>query len=217
MRSLKIEMILQEFYFGSVVALCYRLFFIPRQLCFFYGELSRGQVVGRDYLNAWTAINLAMDGKYEDIFFPDKFINHAPLNIQSTNVVAYFSYPPQYLLFLIPFSFFTYKISLILWTLTNLMVFYISIRCAFDFSKRNLFIMIFSPVVILNISFGQNGILTGSLFILAVSFIHNKPILSGIFFGLLTIKPTLVSLYHSLYFLVVIGEFLYQPLLLHWP
>ena len=45
---------------------------------FLNGELSRGQVVGRDFLHSWIAVNLADEGKYNDIYNPELLVSHSP-------------------------------------------------------------------------------------------------------------------------------------------
>ncbi|MBR9847743.1 MAG: hypothetical protein GYB35_17360, partial [Algicola sp.] len=62
---------------------------------FFKGELSRGQVLGRDFLNWWTVANLAAESKYNDIYNPELLVSHTSNDIKKSGVVFNFAYPPQ--------------------------------------------------------------------------------------------------------------------------
>src|SRR3546814_15628180 len=51
--------------------------------------------------------------------------------------------------------------------------------------------LLLAPASYINISGGQNGFLTGALLIGGLRLLGPKPILAGICFGLLTVKPQL--------------------------
>lgn len=157
---------------------------------FFKGELSRGQVLGRDFLNWWTVANLATESKYNDIYNPELLVSHTSNDIKKSGVVFNFAYPPQTLFPVSVLSNFSYIKALILWSFIGVFIFSIP---AFIFQKSKLFslLVVFSPTTFLNLTTGQNGLFTGALLICGLMLLESKPILSGLLFGLLTIKPHL--------------------------
>ncbi|PSW07825.1 hypothetical protein C9J01_25410 [Photobacterium rosenbergii] len=159
----------------------------------FYGELSRGQVMGRDFLHSWTAARLGLDGNFTEIYNTDKFINYAPQVVKESGVVFNFAYPPQNLLILLPFGVLSYNSALIIWSILGLTVFLSSFYIGSEDEKTNLWliVLILAPTTILNFIFGQNGLLVAALLIGGVRALDKQPVLAGFLFGILTIKPHL--------------------------
>jgi hypothetical protein len=56
-------------------------------------------------------------------------------------------------------------------------------------SRRHMLFLAVTPAVIVNVFFGQNGFLTSTLLIGGLANLGRRPIVSGMLFGLLTIKP----------------------------
>jgi alpha-1,2-mannosyltransferase len=57
--------------------------------------------------------------------------------------------------------------------------------------RERLFMLVVAPAVWINIFAGQNGFLTSALMIAGLAQLSRRPVLSGVCFGLLTIKPQL--------------------------
>lgn len=157
---------------------------------FLNGELSRGQVVGRDFLHSWTAVNLANEGKYNDIYNPDLLVSYSPDEVKKTGVAFNFAYPPQTLVLLQPLSNFNYITSLVLWSIFGVLCYVLS-SMVLQRKFSNIALVLIAPTTFLNISMGQNGLFTAALLISGLMLLDNKPRLSGILFGILTIKPHL--------------------------
>ncbi|WP_165312327.1 glycosyltransferase family 87 protein [Vibrio ziniensis] len=157
---------------------------------FLNGDLSRGQIVGRDFLHSWTAVKLASEGKYDDIYNPELLISHSPDDVKKTGVAFNFAYPPQTLALLLPLSNFNYITSLIIWGCFSILC-YISSSIIFEKKVSNIALLLIAPTTFLNISMGQNGLFTAALLISGLILLESKPRLSGILFGILTIKPHL--------------------------
>ncbi|WP_135384195.1 glycosyltransferase family 87 protein [Vibrio tasmaniensis] len=156
------------------------------------GELSRGQMIGRDFLHSWTAAKLAMSGDFSEIYNVNAFLNHAPIAVKESGVAFNFAYSPQMLVVLAPFSYFDYVSAYIIWCLLCVLVFLPTVLIG---SKSRLdvvvFIALLAPTTIINITSGQNGLLVAALFVGGCRFLPKFPVLSGVMFGLLTIKPHL--------------------------
>ncbi len=157
---------------------------------FLNGELSRGQVVGRDFLHSWIAVNLAGEGKYNDIYNPELLVSHSPDEVKKTGVAFNFAYPPQTLVLLQPLSNFNYITSLVLWSIFSVLCYVLS-SLVFQRKFSNVVFVLVAPTTFLNISMGQNGLFTAALLISGIMLLDNKPRLSGVLFGILTIKPHL--------------------------
>ncbi|PSU49258.1 hypothetical protein C9J12_09775 [Photobacterium frigidiphilum] len=157
---------------------------------FIDGELSRGQIVGRDFLHSWTAANLAGDGKFNDIYDPAVFRTHSPDNVNESGVAFNFAYPPQMLTFLLPFRNLDYVSALIVWS-TLCAVLYLLAATLGSGKFDRIWLLALAPTTFLNLSFGQNGLLTGALLIGGLRALEKHPRLAGVLFGLLSIKPHL--------------------------
>ena len=157
---------------------------------FIKGELSRGQIVGRDFLNNWTAATLAGEGQYHDIYDPALLRTHFPDKVNESDVIFYFAYPPHVLTLLLPLRNFDYISALILWSILCLVLFLLAATLGSGQLNR-LWLLSLAPTTFLNLTFGQNGLLTGALLIGGLRALEKHPRLAGILFGLLSIKPHL--------------------------
>ncbi|MEO0607153.1 MAG: glycosyltransferase family 87 protein [Pseudomonadota bacterium] len=105
------------------------------------------------------------------------------------------SYPPSFILFLLPLAILPYAMSYSVWVIAGLTVFagasLKSIRQAAANLRRHALLLALAPASLINAFFGQNGFITGVLLYLGVRLASSRPVLSGICIGLLTIKPQL--------------------------
>jgi hypothetical protein len=100
------------------------------------------------------------------------------------------SYPPHLLLFTWIFGTTPYFAGLALWTAAGLVALYLSTRNVTTTWTQVAFICL-APAVTINVLSGQNGLFTASLMICGLSLMDRRPLLAGLAFGLLTIKPQL--------------------------
>ena len=175
------------FKLGIILSL---LFVFLDNRTFFYDELSRGQIVGRDFLHSWTAANLASDGKFNDIYDHTLFRTHSPNEVNKSGVAFNFAYPPQMLTFLLPLHYLDYVPALIVWSILCSILYLLSAGLSTGNSNK-IWLLALAPTTFLNLSFGQNGLLTAALLIGGLRALDKYPRLAGILFGLLTIKPHL--------------------------
>ncbi|MPW34910.1 glycosyltransferase family 87 protein [Vibrio sp. B1Z05] len=156
---------------------------------FISGELSRGQIFGRDFLHSWTAAKLAVNNHLPDVYNHTLFPNHAPDEVRATGVAFNFAYPPQMLSILYPLGFLSYESAFIIWSLLSFSCFLLSVTLGSSYNKIYILVLMLAPATLINISFGQNGLLTAALLIGGCKALNRSHILSGILFGILTIKP----------------------------
>ena len=152
-----------------------------------------GSLLGRDFVSMWIGGHAAATG---DTFYLYDFTRlqevlhrlFGPLAMQS------WGYPPPMLFLVWPFGALPYFPGLVLWSAAGLAL-YLAVARQEDRSYRNLLFLIVAPAVALNLVTGQNGFFTAVLIILALRHLDSRPVVAGIFLGLLTIKPQLGILF----------------------
>ncbi len=102
----------------------------------------------------------------------------------------FWSYPPHILLFIWPFGLLPYFLAFVLWTFVGLATFLFAAASGGVERKHLLFVAV-APAVAINVFIGQNGFFTAALLIGGLSNLDRRPILSGVLFGILSLKPQL--------------------------
>lgn len=146
-------------------------------------------VIGRDFLNVWSGGNIALSGNLDRLYDYDMYRSYiaeifgplAPYN---------YSYPPHSLFIAVFFAELPYATSLLLWTILGIIFF---IWAARPFMPSNLLpiFAILTPAALVNIWAGHYGFVIGGLWFLFFSTMEHHPKRSGIYAGLLTLKPHL--------------------------
>jgi hypothetical protein len=149
-----------------------------------------GYVVGRDFVNTWMGARIALTGDPTP-WFDFKTYNAALQAMWGTPYPDHiWSYPPHLLLFTWPFGFMSYMAGFVLWVAVGLAV-YLWAGLEGRLDRTTLWLMVISPAVVLNLFTGQNGFFTAALLIGGLTMLDRRPILAGVLFGILTIKPQL--------------------------
>lgn len=109
-----------------------------------------------------------------------------------------FWYPPYFLLLAIGLAGFPYLGALLLWLVATGAAYLSSLALlvrgpakALSSDKRWLLAAAAFPVVFINLTHGQTGFLTAALLTMALATLEKRPLLAGLFFGLLAYKPQL--------------------------
>ncbi len=146
----------------------------------------------RDFGFFWGGARLAWLGHATTVFDPNAFNAWLAQQIAPGTMepFATWSYPPTMLLPLLPFGAFQPAIALVLWLVATFGL--LAFVLAKIFADRWLVLAILlSPAAFYSLSFGQNGALTAALLIAGLWMVDVRPVIAGICFGLLTIKPQL--------------------------
>jgi len=149
-----------------------------------------GYLVGRDFVNTWLGAQLALTGDPGTHFSIDaynallaeRFSGEYPLHI--------WSYPPQLLLFTWPWGLMPYMPAYILHCVLGLAL-YLAVVTDGQRRADHLVLLILAPAVTVNIWCGQNGFLIAALLVGGLIQLDRRPVLAGVLFGLLSIKPQL--------------------------
>ncbi|EME3970256.1 DUF2029 domain-containing protein [Vibrio fluvialis] len=189
-RNLSIEQQYKKIKFVYFFIGIYGLYFLfLDNFDFINGGLSRGQVVGRDFLQFWTAASLAVNDRYNDIYDFFVFTSHAPEQVKESGVTFNFLYPPHALALILPIGKLNYIPALALWTVSCLAIYLIVAKFSLRNFDRFWFALILAPATIQNISFGQSGLFSSALLVGGLICLKRYPKIAGILFGILTFKP----------------------------
>jgi alpha-1,2-mannosyltransferase len=147
--------------------------------------------IGRDFLNAWMGGRSAL-GEGPAAWFDFRVYNQFLAEFMGVSDMHSYvwSYPPHVLLFLWPLGLLPYFPAFLLWTLGGFAVFLYAARIG-GVERRHLLFVAVAPAVAINVFIGQNGFFTAALLICGLASLDRRPVLSGVLFGILTIKPQL--------------------------
>lgn len=170
-----------------------------------HGLMDRfGHPIGADFIDPWSASSLALKGTPAAVYDVPTLWQAEKTAIGSPLVpFAGFHYPPMYLLVILPLALLPYIWSLLVWSVLTFGAYLIVLR-EIDPEPSAMWLAIAFPGAMVNLTNGQNGALTMVLLGGALLLLDRRPILAGVFFGLMVYKPqfgVLVPL-----FLVVTGR-----------
>lgn len=149
-----------------------------------------GYLVGHDFVNTWMGGRIALQGEPAEWFNLLAYNEALQAHFGPDYPIHNWSYPPHLLLFTWVFGLTSYFAGLALWTAAGMLALFFSLRKVVTKPAQLAFICL-APAVVLNIYYGQNGLITASLLICGLSLMDRRPLLAGVAIGLLTIKPQL--------------------------
>jgi hypothetical protein len=167
-------------------------------LVWFYAPAGGGldvtdHQIGRDFINVWVGPQLAFGGKLSTLF--DFRGYHAAIGELFGHELPFhnWGYPLFVLPAFWPLAQLPYFWALAVWTIGLFAVFAAVTLSQVERSERlyAFIALLLAPACLINILGGQNGFLTGALFLGGILSLERRPVLAGILFGLLTFKPQL--------------------------
>jgi hypothetical protein len=105
-----------------------------------------------------------------------------------------FVYPPVAALLFFPFGLLPFYTGLLLWNGLSLTLYLIAVRYALRPRTQMALLALLAPATVVNLLFGQTGLLTSALTLFGFSLLPKQPVRGGIMLGLLVIKPQLALL-----------------------
>ncbi len=151
-----------------------------------------GCYFGLDFVNFWSAGRLVLEGLVARGYDPEAYRAllsqwFAPLNF--TNL----SYPPSLLPLLAPLAMLPYLAAYSVWQLAGVTAFIHA--CLGRGPRRDdlplIAALVIAPVLISNLVFGQIALFMCALFVGALRAMPSRPVVAGVLFGLMTVKPQL--------------------------
>lgn len=153
--------------------------------------------LGTDFSSFYAAGTLVLDGAPSAAFDPARHYEQERATFGKNTPYYAWAYPPVFLLVAAPLAALPYVPALIVWQLATLALYLAAIerlwrRTAGETAGTDRTVLLAAlafPAVFVNLTHGQNGFLTAALFAAALSVLDKRPILAGLFFGLLAYKP----------------------------
>jgi alpha-1,2-mannosyltransferase len=145
--------------------------------------------IGRDFINTWMGGRSMFSGG-PAVWFDVKVYSAALREMVGTTYPeTYWSYPPHLVLFIWPFGLMPYLLAYIAWCAIGIALYVFACSSAIPRDRR--IFLVLAPGIAVCAFFGQNGFYTAALLIGGMLARERRPVLAGILFGLLTIKPQL--------------------------
>lgn len=151
-----------------------------------------GDMLGNDFSQIWVAGRAALEGRGAEPY---------DLPVHLENLKAAFGpecrfawhYPPVFLLPAAALATLEPQPAFLLWTALSLAAFFLAMRVAAG--RRDVAcIALAHPLVLCNLSYGQNGLFTAAFLTLGAMLVDRRPWLAGLCFGLLAYKPQFAAL-----------------------
>jgi hypothetical protein len=145
--------------------------------------------VGRDFINTWMG-GRSVFGDGPAAWFDPQVYNAVLREMLGPEFGEHFwSYPPHILLFIWPLGLLPYLPAYIAWCAVGLALYLLA--CSGAIRREHLLFLAVAPGVAVCVFFGQNGFYTAALLIGGLLSLDRRPVLAGILFGILTVKPQL--------------------------
>lgn len=171
------------------VVLSYAVFLAAMLFAHFWLRGANGAPFANDFVDVFAAGKLATSGRAA--FAYDWNIHRAAeVNAIGHDFSGYYGwhYPPPFLFITLALGLLPYFVSFFLWMAITLPPFALVISRIAGKRDAMLWALAF-PAVLLNFYVGQNGFFTAALLGAMLLTLEDRPVLSGIFLGLLTYKP----------------------------
>jgi hypothetical protein len=156
-----------------------------------------GKPVGTDFSSFYAAGSLVLEGRAGDVYnMAAHFAREQQIFGAATPYYGWL-YPPLFLLVATPLALLPYPLALIAWQGATFAL-YLAVIAAILRQQRHqsgaiarlwLPVAAAFPAAFVNLGHGQNGFLTAGLLGAALLALPQRPVLSGILFGLLAYKP----------------------------
>ncbi len=144
-------------------------------------------VLGRDFINTWMG-GRSVFGGGPAAWFDARAYNAALRAMLGADYPEHFwSYPPHVLLFIWPFGLMPYLPAYVAWCGIGIALYLIA--CSGAVPRARFMFLAVAPGIAVCIFFGQNGFYTSALLIGGLLCRDRRPVLAGVLFGILTIKP----------------------------
>jgi len=151
---------------------------------------SRGEPIGTDFSNFWSASKLALMGDPAAAY--DMARQYAVQKQEFGPQTGFypFFYPPIYLLICYPLAALPYLTALAIWVVTTAWAYQAVVR-RIGQGVVGLVPVLAFPAVFVSVGHGQNALLTTAILGAAALSLDRRPIVAGILLGLLAFKPHL--------------------------
>ena len=153
-----------------------------------YAEWRGMNPLGRDFYNFFNGGRAAWTGDVAWLYDREAYGVHNMANgVWST---YNFSYPPHSLPLLAPFGAFPYRLGFAMWAFGSAIAYFsVFRRVSFSGDSSIKLLVLMSPAVLISFFWGQTGMWVAALLGGGLILMPRKPLVAGVFFGILTVKP----------------------------
>ena len=154
---------------------------------------QRGYYLGLDFVNYWTGGRLALSGAVGILYDVQAYNELLRRWFAPAEQFMIFSYPPNALPLLAPLGLLPYLAAYPLWLGLGTAAFFAAALGRWP-QRADAWLVValaLSPILWVNLNFGQLGLILALVFVGALRLLPERPVLAGILIGLLTIKPQL--------------------------
>ena len=149
---------------------------------------------GNDFFVFWAAARFLQHGTLAGAYDPRTFYAFE----RSLDVHGYgglpFVYPPHAALIFAQLSRLPLGAGLVIWDVLSLVVYLAGSWQVLKPRTAVMFAAVIAPSTVSNLIYGQTGLLTSGLILLGFGLLRRAPIVAGVAFGILSIKPQLALL-----------------------
>jgi Glycosyltransferase family 87 len=158
------------------------------------GVDSKGKPLGYDFITFWSASYLALAKHAVDAYTIPLIFKAESVAVPASHSIYVWYYPPPFFLLVFPVALLPYLLSYWVFILSTLACFVFVFRRVTK-SHAAMWCLAGFPALWMNLFHGQNAFLTASIAGAALICMRRRPVLAGVFVGLLAIKPHLALLF----------------------
>ncbi len=152
-------------------------------------------ITNKDFVNYWLAGRMSLDGSHLQLFTQETYFARLQEYFGAGAEIRNWSYAPHFLLFLWPLGHLRYAPALGVFLAVTLALFAFAVR-AFRAnlapqSSPTILVLALFGYVLVNVDATQNGFLTSAWLLLGLAWMKRRPVLAGLAFACLTVKPQL--------------------------
>ena len=154
------------------------------------GVDRNGHLLGTDFLSFWTVGRMLIGRR--DIYDQSAHIAAQQAYFTQADGFTAFFYPPTFLPFCWPLGLLDYFPALALWLVMTGALFVLAVTAwlrRFPVAAPIWLLIAAFPATLIQVTHGQTAFLSAGLLLLGALRVRERPILSGVLFGLATVKP----------------------------
>lgn len=154
----------------------------------------KGQPLGYDFITFWAASQIALSGHAQDAYSMPQLYKAMQIAVPTAKSEYLWSYPPSFYLVILPLALLPYILAYCAFMLSTLGAYVLVLRRIIRGNIAMWCLAAFSGLWV-NLINGQNAFLTAALCGAALLCVERRPVLAGLFIGLLAVKPHLALLF----------------------
>lgn len=154
----------------------------------------KGKPLGYDFITFWAASHVGLGGHPADAYNIPLLFQAEKIAVPTSKMIFAWYYPPPFYLVVLPLALLPYLAAYWIFMLSTLSCYVLVFRRVVHNAAAMWCLAAFSGLW-MNLWHGQNAFLTAALAGASLLCLKRRPVLAGVFIGLLAIKPHLALLF----------------------